>query len=92
MRIGPRFVRTRFVRTRKCLIPRVFFRRLGALRRRRLLRLLEQHEIIRDHVANVEVNNPVHQVEADETHREHDAGIFVDVRRRYAYLRNVRKS
>lgn len=64
--------------------------RFGALRRRRLLGLLEQHEVIRDHVADVEVNDPVHQIEANETYWEYDAGVFVDVRRRYAYLRNVK--
>lgn len=66
-----------------------FSSRFGALRRRRLLGLLEQHEVVRDHVADVEVNDPVHQIEANETYREYDAGILVDVRRRYAYLRNV---
>jgi len=64
--------------------------RFGALRRRRLLRHLEQHEVIRNHVADVKVNNPVHQIEANETYREYDAGVFVDVRGRYAYLRNIK--
>lgn len=48
----------------------------------RLLRLLEQHQIVRYHVADVQVDDPVHQVEADEADREHDAGILVDIRRR----------
>lgn len=55
-----------------------------------LLRLLEQHEIVRDYIADVEINDPVHQIEADEAYREHDAGILVDVRRRDACLRNVK--
>lgn len=46
-----------------------------------LLGLFEEHEIVRDHVADVEVNDPVHQVETYEAHREHDAGVLVDVRR-----------
>lgn len=61
--------------------------RYEAPRRRRLLRLLEQHEIVCNYVADVEINDPVHQIEADEAHWEHDAGILVDVRRRDACLR-----
>lgn len=61
-----------------------------APRRRRLLGLLEQHEIVRNYVADVEINDPVHQIEADEAYWEHDAGILVDVRRRDACLRNVK--
>jgi len=64
--------------------------RFGALRRRRLFCLLKQHEVIRDHVADVEINDPVHQIEANETYWEYDAGVFVDVRRRYAYLRTLK--
>lgn len=73
-----------------CILLLFFSSRFGALRRRRLLRLLEQHEVVCDYVADVEINDPVHQIEANETYREYDAGVLIDVRRRYAYLRNVK--
>lgn len=46
--------------------------------------LLQKHQIVSHDVGNVEINDPVHEVEADEAHGEHDAGVLVDVRRRHA--------
>lgn len=43
----------------------------------------EQHQVIGHHVGHVQVHDPVHEVEAHEANREHDARVLVDVRRRY---------
>lgn len=51
---------------------------------RGLLVLLEQHQVVGDHVGHVQVHDPVHQVEAHEAHREHDARVLVYVRGRHA--------
>lgn len=37
------------------------------------LLLAQEHQIIGDHVADMQVNDPVHQIEAHEAHGEHDA-------------------
>lgn len=42
---------------------------------------IEHHEIVRHDVADVEIDDPVHEIEAYEAYRKHDAWILVDVRR-----------
>lgn len=59
-----------------CLI-RYYFRLLLV---RDLLLLAEQHQIIGHDVAYVQIDDPVHQVEADEADREHDSRVLVDIR------------
>lgn len=39
----------------------------------------ERHQIVSEDIANVQVNNPVHEVEADKTHGENDTRVFIDV-------------
>lgn len=46
--------------------------------------LFQKNQIISHDVGYVEVNDPVHQVEADEAHGEHDARVLVNVRRSHA--------
>lgn len=48
------------------------------------LLLAQEHQIIGDHVAHMQVDDPVHQVEADEAHGEYDARVLVDIRWRDA--------
>jgi len=43
------------------------------------LLLAEEHQIIGDHVADMQVDDPVHQVEAHKAHGEYDARVLVDV-------------
>ncbi len=42
---------------------------------------VQHHQVLGDLVAHVEVDDPVHQVEAGERHREEDPGVLVNVRR-----------
>ena len=44
--------------------------------------VVEVDEVLCDLVADVEVDDPVHEVEAEEGEREEDAAPLVDVRRR----------
>ena len=44
-----------------------------------LLLLAQQHQIVGHDVADVQVDDPVHQFEADEAHRKHDARVLVDI-------------
>ena len=39
-------------------------------------------EVVVGYIRDVQVDDPIHEVEADETYREHDARVLVDVRRR----------
>lgn len=41
----------------------------------------QEHQVVGHHVAHVQIYDPVHQVEANEADREHDARVLVDVRR-----------
>ncbi|PSN28971.1 hypothetical protein C0J52_28306, partial [Blattella germanica] len=38
-----------------------------------------KHQVVCYYVTDVKVDDPVHQVETDETDRENDAGVFIDV-------------
>lgn len=49
---------------------------------RGLLLLAEQHQIVGHDVAHVQIDDPVHQVEADKTDRKYDARVLVDIRGR----------
>lgn len=44
-----------------------------------LLILLEEHQVVGYHVADVQVDDPVHKVETHEADGEHDARVLVDV-------------
>lgn len=44
-----------------------------------LFLLVQKHEVVCHDVADVQVDDPVHEVEADEAYGKHDAGILVDV-------------
>ncbi|KAJ4429388.1 hypothetical protein ANN_21545 [Periplaneta americana] len=44
-----------------------------------LLVLIQEHQVVSDHVADVQIDDPVHEVEADEADREDDARVLVDV-------------
>lgn len=46
--------------------------------------LLDEDEIFGQGVRNVQVNDPVHEIEADKADGEYDARIFVDIGRREA--------
>lgn len=50
-----------------------------------LLGFLEQDEIVGYYVTDVQVDDPVHQIEADKADRKDDARVLVDIRRRYAW-------
>jgi len=39
----------------------------------------QKYQIVSHHVADVQVYDPVHEVKADEAHREHDPRVLVDV-------------
>lgn len=54
---------------------------------RPLLGLLKENKVVSHNVADVQVYNPVHQIEADKTNRKDDARVLVDVRWRYACKR-----
>ena len=45
----------------------------------RLRLLIDEDEIVGQIVGNVQVNDPVHEIEADETDGEHDTRILVDI-------------
>lgn len=49
-----------------------------------LLVFFQEYQVVSHHVRHVQVDNPVHQVEAYEAYGEHDAWILVYVGRRYA--------
>lgn len=49
-----------------------------------LLVSLQKDEIVSDDVAYMQVYDPVHEIETDETHGKHDPTVFVNVCRRYA--------
>ena len=51
----------------------------GAAGAASLLLLHKRHQIGGHLVADVQVDDPVHEVEADERDGEHDAGVFVHV-------------
>lgn len=44
-----------------------------------LLVLLEQYKVVSHHITDVQVDDPVHQIEADEADREHNAGVLVNI-------------
>lgn len=43
--------------------------------------LFQKYQVISHDVGNMKIYNPVHEVEANEAHREHYTGVFVDIRR-----------
>ena len=42
---------------------------------------MQHHQVGRDLVADMQINDPIHQIEASERDGEEDARVFVDVRR-----------
>jgi hypothetical protein len=44
-----------------------------------LLVLVEQHQVVGDDVTDVQVNDPVHEVETHKTNGEHNPRVFVNV-------------
>lgn len=41
--------------------------------------LAQEHQIVGNDVAHVQVDNPVHQVEADKANGEHYTGVLVNI-------------
>jgi len=44
-----------------------------------LLVCLEQHQVVGHHITDVQIDDPVHEVEADKAHRKHDPRVLVNV-------------